>query len=185
MLAKRSQALARGKAGGDDVLDHQHARARRDREAAPQLEHAVLALDEDRLGAEPARGLVARNDAADRRRGDDVDRPEGGARLPRQRAAQALGARRILKNRHLLQEERRAQSRREDEMPIEQRAGGAKFLQRLFGGEIERGVHRAFIAGRGRRAKTLSAEPSRGCARGGPRARLGRSNGGTLVHAPL
>ena len=45
-------------------------------EAAPQLEHAVLALDEDRLGAEPARRLVARHDAAERRRGDDVDRPE-------------------------------------------------------------------------------------------------------------
>ena len=42
-------------------------------------------------------------------------------------------------------------------MPLEQRAGGAEFLERLFGAEIERGVHRAYIAGRERRAKTLSA----------------------------
>ena len=76
MFGQRGEALARGEARGDDVLDHQHPRARRDREAAPQLEDAVLALDEDRLGAEPARGLVARHDAAERGRGDDVDLAE-------------------------------------------------------------------------------------------------------------
>ena len=38
MFGDRRQAFARRQAGGDDVLDHQHARARRDDEAAPQLE---------------------------------------------------------------------------------------------------------------------------------------------------
>ena len=74
MLGQRGDRLARGEAGGDDVLDHQHARARSNRETAAQLEDAALALDEDRLGAEPARRLVARNDAAERGRSDDVDR---------------------------------------------------------------------------------------------------------------
>ena len=81
---ERLQAFARREARGDDVLDHQHACAGGDLEAAPEPEDAVLALDEDRLGAEPARRLVAGHDAADRGRGDDVDRPE---RLPRLRAS--------------------------------------------------------------------------------------------------
>ena len=108
---------------------------RRDREAAPQLERAVLALDEDRLGAEPARRLVARHDAADRRRSDDVDRAERRARLLRQRAAQPLGARRILEDEHLLQKHRRVQAGGKDEMPLEQRAGGAEFVERLVCGQ--------------------------------------------------
>ena len=87
MLGDRGERLARGEAGGDDVLDHQHPRAGRNREAAPQLEDAVLALDEDRLGAEPARGLVARNDAPDRGRNDHVDR----ARTPRAPSPPAPG----------------------------------------------------------------------------------------------
>ena len=184
--AKRGQALARGQAGGDDVLDHQHALAGRDGEAAPELEDAVLALDEDRLGAEPARGLVARNDAADRRRGDDVDRPEGGARLARQRAAQALGARRVLKDEHLLQEDRRAQSRGQDEMPLEKRAGGAEFVERLFGGEVERSVHRAFIAGRAAARKNFVGGVAPGLrARRAPR-KISRAKARSLCRcAPL
>jgi hypothetical protein len=48
---------------------------------------SALAPDEDRLGAEPALGLVSRNDCTKRGRGDDVDRSErfarfsGGAKL--------------------------------------------------------------------------------------------------------
>ena len=134
MLGERREALARREAGGDDVLDHQHPRARRNREAAPEPEDAVLALDEDRLGAEPARRLVARHDAADRGRSDDVDRAERRARLLGQRPAQPLGARRILEDEHLLQEDRRMQAGRQDEMAFEQRAGGAELVKRLVGG---------------------------------------------------
>ena len=83
MLGDRRQAFARRQAGGDDVLDHQHARAGRDGEAAPQREDAVLALDENRLGPEPARRLVAGHDAAERRRNDDVDFAKGGLGLAR------------------------------------------------------------------------------------------------------
>ena len=104
------------------------------REPAAQLEDAALALDEDRLGAEPARGLVARNDAAERGRSDDVDRPERFAGLLRQRPAEALGARRILEHEHLLQKHRRVQPRRQDEMAGEQGAGGAKLVKRLIRG---------------------------------------------------
>ncbi len=134
MLGQRRERLARGEAGGDDVLDHQHARAGSNGEAAAQLEDAALPLDEDRLGAEPARGLVAGDDAAERGRGDDVDRAEGFAGLLRQRPAKALGARRILEHEHLLQKHRRMQPRRQDEMAGEQGAGGAKLVKRLIRG---------------------------------------------------
>src|SRR5271165_6794046 len=47
---------------------------------------------ENRLGAEPSCGLVARHDAADRRRRDDVDRAKRLARLVGEGPAQAFGA---------------------------------------------------------------------------------------------
>jgi hypothetical protein len=76
------------------------------------LEHSVDALDENRLGAQPARRLIAGHDAAQSRRDDDVDLAESGLRLLRQGPAQALGARRILKDEHLLQENRRSEAGR-------------------------------------------------------------------------
>ena len=62
--------------------------------------------------------------------------PNAALRLERERAAQPLGARRVLEDEHLLQEDRRAQAGAEDEMPFEQRAGGAEFGEGLFGGEF-------------------------------------------------
>ena len=129
MLGDRRQAFARRQAGRDDVLDHQHPRARRDRKAAPQLEFAGLALDEYRLGAEPARRLVAGHDAAERRRDHDVDVAERRSRLRGQRAAQPRGARRILEHHHLLQKHRRMQPGGQDEMALQQGAGGAEFVE--------------------------------------------------------
>jgi hypothetical protein len=134
MLSQSRQRLARGEAGSDDVLDHQHARAGSNRKTPAQLEHAVFPLDEDRLGAEPARGLVAGNDAAERGRGDDVDRAKRFASFLSQRPAKALGASRILENEHLLQKHWRVQPRRQDEMAGEQGASGAKLVKRLIRG---------------------------------------------------
>ena len=132
MLGQRGDRLARGEPSRDDVLDHQHARAGRNRESPAQLEDAVLALDEDRFGAEPARGLVAGNDAAERGRCDDVNRSKRLAGFLGQRAAQASCASRILEHEHLLQKHRRVQPRRQDEMAGEQGAGGAKLVKRLI-----------------------------------------------------
>ena len=42
--------------------------------------------------------------------------------------------RRILEHEHLLQEDRRMQARRQDEMAFQQSAGGAKLVKRLIGG---------------------------------------------------
>src|SRR5208337_1686642 len=101
---------------------------------APQLEDAVLPLDEDRPGAEPARRLVARHDAADRGRSYDVDRSERLQRLLGERPAEPLGSGRILEHEHLLQEDRRMQAGRQDEVTLQQRAGGAELVKRLIGG---------------------------------------------------
>ena len=87
MRLQRFDGLARGEAGRHDVLDHEDTGARCDLEAAPQLELAVLALDEDRLGAEMPGGLVAGHDAADGGRDDDIDLAEGRLDLLGQRAA--------------------------------------------------------------------------------------------------
>ena len=62
--------------------------------------------------------------------------PNAASRLARQRAAQPLGAGRVLEDEHLLQEHRRMQAGRENEMPLEQRAGGAEFGERLFRREV-------------------------------------------------
>ena len=51
------------------------------------------------------------------------------ARLGGQRAAQALGARRILKDEHLLQEDRRMQPGGQNEMALEQGARVAEFVE--------------------------------------------------------
>ena len=96
------------------------------------LNDAALALDEDRLGAEPARGLIARNNAPERGGSDNIDRSERLARLLSQRPAKTLGASRILEYEHLLQKHPRVQSRRQDEMAGEQGAGGPKLVKRLI-----------------------------------------------------
>src|SRR6185295_17879323 len=93
--------LARRSAGGDDVLDDQHAIGLADDEPAPQRERAVLALDEDRADAERARDLVADDDAAERRR-EDHRRPQITGAL-RDRAAQRLGMLRMLQHQRALQ----------------------------------------------------------------------------------
>ena len=59
--------------------------------------------------------------------------PNAAFALQRQRPAQLLGALRVLEDEHLLQEDRRAQAGGQDEMPLEQRAGGAEFGEGLFG----------------------------------------------------
>ena len=97
-------------------------------------ERAVLALDEDRLGAELARRLVARHDAADRRRDDDSrSAPKAARDLLGQRPAQPLGAHRVLKTNIFCRKIGAAQARRQDEMALEQRAGGAEFGEDLVG----------------------------------------------------
>ena len=122
-------------------------------EAAPQLEHAVLALDENRLRAEPARRLVARHDAAERRRGDDVDLAECLARHRGQRPAELFRARRVLEDEHLLQEHRRAQARGQNEMALEQRAGGAELFEVCSGVSRLEFRHAQVLAGEGAKAK--------------------------------
>jgi hypothetical protein len=86
-------------------------------------------LDEDRLGVQVPRRLVARHDAAHRRRDHDVHLPEPRLDLRGQGLAQALRARRILEDEHLLQEDGGVQARREDEMPFQQGAGGAELVE--------------------------------------------------------
>src|SRR6185437_10393998 len=135
ILAQRGQTFARRQAGGDDVLDHQHARALGDRKTAPELERPALALDENRFRAEPARRLVARHDAAERRRGDDVDLAEFLPRLGRQGATEFFRAGRVLEDEHLLQEDGGMPAGTQDEMAFEQRAGGAELVEGLFGGQ--------------------------------------------------
>ena len=61
----------------------------------------------------------------------------------------------------------------ENEMPLQQRAGGAKLLERLFGGEFMRIGHAAFLAGGGEGAKALregarATQARRRCARRTP-----------------
>ncbi len=62
--------------------------------------------------------------------------PKAARALRGERAAQAFGAGRILEDEHLLQEDRRTQARGENEVALEKRASGAKFVERLFWGEI-------------------------------------------------
>ena len=81
----RRDGLADREPGGDDVLDDEDARAGGHLEAA-QAELALLALDPDGGNAEMAGGLVAGNDAADRRRDDQVDLAEAGGDAPCRRA---------------------------------------------------------------------------------------------------
>ena len=70
MRAERVDAFADREAGRDDVLDDDHLLARRDLEAAAELELAVDALGVDRGDAEVPGGLVAGDDAADGGRDD-------------------------------------------------------------------------------------------------------------------
>ena len=114
----------------------------REPEAAAQLERAGRPLDEDRLDAERAAHFVADDDAAHRRRDDDVDL---GAQIARgmrggQRRGEPRGARRIHQHPRALQVARAVQARGEDEMALEQRAGGAEFGQNfLFGHRLPPG----------------------------------------------
>src|SRR3546814_14091159 len=80
---------------------HHDARAGGNLEAAAQAELPLLAFDEHRVTAGRPRGLIAGNDAADRRRDDEIDLPERLADRLGQRAAQPFGARGILKHAHL------------------------------------------------------------------------------------
>mgnify|MGYP000976197690 CR=1 FL=1 len=129
MRPKRIDAFARRQARGDDVFNHQHARAGRNLEAATQRELAVLALDEDRLGAQLPCGLVTGNDAANRRRDDDVDLAERRFRLLGQGATELFRPFRILEDEHLLEEDGAAQPRRQNEMTFQKRACVAKFSE--------------------------------------------------------
>src|SRR3546814_3862634 len=88
MRADRGEAFARRQPRGDDILDHHDARAGGNLEAAAQAELPLLAFDEHRVAAERPRGLIAGNDAADRRRDDEIDLPERLADRLGQRAAQ-------------------------------------------------------------------------------------------------
>ena len=103
-----------------------------DGEAAPKPEHLLLALDEDRLGAERARRLVAWDDAADRRRDHEIDLAEARLGLRRERPAKTLGALRVAEDEVLLQIERRAKAGGQNEMAFEQGPRGAKFVQHLI-----------------------------------------------------
>src|SRR3546814_17702393 len=80
------------------------------------------------------RGLIAGNDAADRRRDDEIDLPERLADRLGQRAAQPFGARGILKHAHLLEENGRVQPRRQDEMPLEQRIRATELVEHFVWG---------------------------------------------------
>ena len=129
MRLERFERLAQGEAGGDDVLDDDDLVGRRDLEAATQRELAVLALHEDRLGAKMAGGLIAGHDAPDGRRDDDVDLAVLRLDLGGQRLAKLFGALGVLEDEHLLQENRAAATRGQDEMTFEQCAGLPEFLE--------------------------------------------------------
>ncbi len=111
-------ALAGGPAGGDHVLDHHHALARRDREAATQRHGTLLALGEAKRHAERRGHLVADDHAAQRRREHRL----------RSRAAQTIGERRPhlpralrqLQEQRALHVSRRVQSGGETEVPAAQ-----------------------------------------------------------------
>ena len=78
------------------------------------------------------------------------------ARLQRQRPAQPLRALGVLEDEHLLQEDRRAQAGAEDEMPLQQRAGGAKLLERLSGDSSCGSVMAPFLSSEARRRQSLA-----------------------------
>ena len=101
----RLYALARGQSGRDDVLDHGHARAGRNLEGAAEREDPALALDVERRDAQVARGLIAGDDAADRRRDANVHLADLGADLRGQGAAQALAPVGVHEHQVLLQED--------------------------------------------------------------------------------
>src|SRR5207247_2334852 len=93
--------LARGAAGGDDVLDDQAILAGREREAAAQRHRAVLALGEQASRAQGSRHLVGHQDAADR--GGQHCRHARLAEGRSQRRAERGGVRRILEDERRLQ----------------------------------------------------------------------------------
>ena len=76
------------------------------------------------------RGLVGRDQAADRRTDHIVDRPgDLGADLLGQRPAQRLGLVGMHEDARLLQEDRAAQPGRQDEMPFQHRARVAEDVE--------------------------------------------------------
>ena len=129
----RLDRFARRQAGGHDVLDHQHLRA--GLEAKPRRSSNVPSrpLEEHRGLAQRAAHFMADDHAAHRRRDDDVDcaREDRRAACRRAPGPAVRRARRVHQHARALQIARAAQARRQDEMPFEQRVGGAEFGEDL------------------------------------------------------
>src|SRR5439155_433672 len=131
-LLRALHYLARGAAGGDDVLDDQAALARREGEAAAQRHRTGLALREERADAERARHLVGHQDAADR----------GGQHRCRARVAEWRGqgraerggVLRVLEHERRLEIDVRVKAGGQPEVAVHERAGLLVELERLLFG---------------------------------------------------
>ena len=125
----RGDTFARAKSRGDDVLDHHNLLARLDMETAPQSELAALAFDIHRRHAQPARGLIAGDDAADGWRNGHVHRPDRRGDLLRQCLAKPRAPRRVHEHQVLLQENGAVQPRGQHKMPFTKGTGSAEFVE--------------------------------------------------------
>src|SRR4051794_17459132 len=133
-------------AGGEDVVDEEHALAGTDLEAAPELAlRAVVGcplFGEDRPGPELAAGLEREDPPAGRRARDEVDVSGAVVCAVRRRPVPAQLARRggILEHLELLEVGARMTAALEDEVALAERAAGAEHGLGPLGYDASRGV---------------------------------------------
>jgi len=111
------------------VLDHDNALGVCQAEAPAQPESAILALGENRPGAERPAHLVPDDQPAEGRR-EDRGRPQVADPVG-QRAPESLGMGRMLQDEGALEVARAVEAGREPEMPLEQRGATAEQVEQL------------------------------------------------------
>ena len=145
----RGDRLARRQAGGDDVLDHQHARAgleRGSRGAARTRPRAARRTSPARPSARPISWPMITPPIAGETTASIASRTSAGSLAASASASRAARVR-VHQHPRALQVARAAQPRREDEMAFEQRLGSAEFRQNLVVGHAS--ASRRFAAGIG------------------------------------
>jgi hypothetical protein len=125
----RADGLASRSRRRDHVLDDEDALGRGDRESTSERELAILALREDRAHAKRAADLLAYDDPAECRRQHRlrVQLSHAFSECP----AERLRMLRMLEHERALQIAAAVQTRREPEMPFEQRAAKPKKRQNV------------------------------------------------------
>ena len=119
-LLHGGHGLARGAAGGDDILDDQRRFAGSEAESAAEQHDAFLAFGEERAETESSRYFVRDDDSAERRRSHY--RRAQMAQFRRQRGTQLLGDPRVLQDQRALNVPIAVQARGKDEVPFKQGA---------------------------------------------------------------